>query len=233
MTATGTAKVWDLADASHDRVVRRRGRDLGGPVAAALGLVALSAAFAPGLEDEPRWCLVVAAGVTAVLVGFSALRRRQALLSLVLAVAGLLTPLAAAAVTADAALRAPAPVTSRVVADAALAHPDDGLVSTPAFDDLPTTTQADAQSFATAVVLRLRTLHGSFGPYPTSLALSTGSVVEGPGVLAGTALGVVPDGTRVGYEVTSSGEAFRVTVVSLTDPAATVSATSALLFGSH
>jgi hypothetical protein len=229
MTATGTTKVWDLADASRDRVARRRGTDLGGPVAAVLGVVAFGAAVAPGLSDEARWCLVAAAGATAVLVGFSALRRRQALLSLLLAVAGLLTPLAAGAVTMDAAMRAPAAVSSTVVADSALTEPADSLASSAAFVGLSHAAQVDATSFGTGVVLRLRTLHGSFGPYPTSLALSTGSVVEGPGVLQGTALGVVPTGFRLVYEVTASGGSFQVTVVSVADPAASVVATSALI----
>jgi hypothetical protein len=231
MTATGTTKVWDLTDASRDRAVRRRGADLGGPVATGLGLVALGAALAPGLGNETRWALVIAAGATAVLVGFSALRRRQALISLLLAVAGMLTPLAAGAVTMDSALRAPAAVASEVVAPATLTHPADSLTPSSAFGGLPSAAQIDAGSFATTLVLRLRSLHGSFGPYPTSLALSTGSVVEGPGLLQGTSLGVVPAGTRLVYEVTSSGDAFRVSVVSLTDPSATVSATSALIAG--
>lgn len=229
MTATGTTRVWDLADASRDHVARRRGTDLGGPVAAVLGLVALGAAVAPGLTEEARWCLVAAAGVTAVLIGFSALRRRQALLSLLLAVAGLLTPLAAGAITMDAAMRAPAAVASEVVADSALRNPADGLAPSSAFADLPQARRADATAFATALVLRLRTLHGSFGPYPTSLALSTGSVVEGPGLLQGTSLGVVPTGYRVVYEVASSGGTFQVTVASLADATATVAATSALI----
>lgn len=229
MTATGTAKVWDLADSSRDRLARRRGTDLGGPVATVLGVVALGASLAPGLADEPRWCLVAAAGATAVLVGFSALRRRQALLSLLLAVAGLLLPLAAGAVTMDSALRAPAAVSSAVVRTTRLAGDTDGLSTSAAFTALSRTAQVDAESFATTIVLRLRTLHGSFGPYPTSLALSTGSIVEGPGVLQGTSLGVVPNGARLVYEVTTSGDEFRVTVVSLADPAATVSATSALV----
>lgn len=229
MTATGTTRVWDLADASDDRPIRRRGTDLGGPSAAALGLVALGAAMAPGLSDEARWSAVIASGVVAVLVGFSALRRRQTLTALLLALAGLVAPLAAGGVTMDTALRAPAVVTSTVVADSALAVHADQLAPTAAFTGLPGAEQADANGFATALVLRLRTMHGSFGPYPTSLALSGGSVVEGPGVLRGTALGVVPDGLRLVYEVTSSGGAFRVTVVSTSDPDASVAATSALV----
>ena len=229
MTATGTTPVWDLTDASRDRTVRRRGTDLGGPVAAVLGLVALGAAFAPGLSNEARWAFVIAAGATALLVGFSALRRRQALISLLLAVAGLLTPVAAGAVTMDTAMRAPAAVVSKVVADSALTHPADALVTSTAMTALSHAEQSSAQAFATALVLRLRTLHGSFGPYPTSLALSTGSIVEGPGLLQGTSLGVVPEGTRLVYEVSESGGAFRVTVLSRTDPAASATATSALI----
>lgn len=230
MTTTGTTKVWDLADASRDRVPRRRGADVGGPIAAALGLVALGAAIAPGLAAEARWCLVIAAGGTAALIGFSALRRRQALVTLLLAVAGLLTPLAAGAVTMDSAMHAPTAVTSEVVKDSSLAHPDDGIVYSGPFADLPREEQVEAEAFATGLVLRLRTLHGPFGPFPASLALSTGSLVEGPGAFQGTSLGAVPERSRLLYQVTSSGSAFRVVVTSTTDPTATETVTSGLVF---
>lgn len=228
VSATGTTKVWDLADASHDRAVHRRGMDAGGPVAAVLGAVALGSAVAPGLTAEARSCLVVVAGTVAVLVGFSALRRRPALLSLVLAALGLIAPLVAGVVTMDAAMHAPAAVTSRTVPEDALAHPADALRTSAGFADLPAHQRADAQAFATGLVLRLRTLHGSWGPYPTSLRLSDDSVVEGSGLLQGTELGVVPDTSRLVYEVTPSGRAFRVAVVSTADPTAVVSADSGL-----
>lgn len=226
---TGRSKVWDLADASTEQTVRRRGTDLGGPVAAVLGVIAFAAAAAPGIPVTTRWCLVAAAGSIAVLVGFSAMRRRQALLSLLLAVAGLLIPMAAGAVTVAAAMRAPATVQSAVVPDRMLQDPPGGLRPSAAFSSLPTAQQRDAAAFATAVVLRIRTLHGSFGPYPTSLVLADGSVVEGQGRWSGMSLGAVPADSRVVYTVSRTGDAFRVTVVSTLAEDATVTASSSLV----
>lgn len=228
--ATGREKVWDLADASVDRVVRRRGRDLGGPIAAALGVVALAGAVAPGVDGPTRWCVVAVAGSVAVLVGFSAMRRRQAVLSLLLALAGLVVPVIAGVVTVADAVRAPAAVQSAVAAHE-LRDPPGGLQPSAAFASLPDRQQSDAAAFATTLVERIRTLHGSFGPYPTSLALSHGSVVEGSGRLGGMSLGVVPAHARLLYTVSRSGDAFRVTVVARSDEDATVTATSSLVTG--
>ncbi|GAA2753418.1 hypothetical protein [Amnibacterium kyonggiense] len=231
MTATGTTgrpKVWDLADASVERSVRRRGTDPGGPVAAALGVVAFAAAAAPGVADPTRWSVVAAAGSIAVLVGFSAMRRRQAVLSLLLALAGLVLPVVAGVVTIADAVRAPAAVHSTVAAHE-LRDPPGGLQPSAAFASLSGRQQSDASAFATTLVERIRTLHGSFGPYPTSLSLSHGSVVEGSGRLGGMSLGVVPAEARLLYTVSRSGDAFRVTVVSRSDEDATVTATSSLV----
>lgn len=235
MTATiggremSATRVYDLADASSTRQVRRRGMDLGGPIAAVFGGVALGAAVAPGLPADARWSLVVGSGAIGLLVGLSTIRRRQALLSLLLAFAGLAAPLAAGAITTIVTTAAPPPVATEVVPDRALAVPGDALTSSAAFAGLTRHDRADAEAFATALVLRLRTLHGSFGPYPASLRLSDGSVVEGAGLLEGTALGVVPADARLEYRVTRSGSAFRVVVVSTEDPAATVAADSSLM----
>lgn len=228
-SAAGATKVWDLADASLHRGARRHGFDLGGPIAAALGGVALGAAVAPGVNIDARWCLVAGAGVVALLVAFSAIRRRQALVSLLLALTGLLSPLAAGAVAVDTTMAAKPAVTSAVVSDASLTAVDDALVTTRAFTAMSRERRADAAAFATSLVLRLRTLHGSSGPYPTSLDLSDGSVVEGAGLLQGTALGVVPTDARLDYRVTTSGSAFQVVVVSDDDPRATVTANSSLV----
>lgn len=228
MPPAGTTTVWDLADASRSRGPRRRGIDLGGPIAAALGVVALGAAVAPGLRIDTRWCLVGAAGAIGLLVAGSALRRRQALLSLLLAAAGLVAPLAAGAVTMQTAAAQPAQVISRVVPDASLVVSQVTLVRSPGFTALSSRRQADAEAFATALVLRLRTLHGVWGPYPAALALSGGSVVEAAGEMQGTALGAVPAEERLEYRVTTSGDAFAMRVVVLGHPDASVEAGSAL-----
>lgn len=232
MTATGTSRperVWDLTDASTGRPVTRRRTPLSAPVSAGIGLVAVAASVAPGVDGATRWSVVAATGVVAAVVGFSAVRRRQTLLSLLLAVAGLLLPVAAVAVTVGSAIRAPAAVQSSVVTDDAVAASPGGLRASAAFSSLPAGQRTDAEAFATTLVLRLRALHGAFGPYPTSLALSNGSVVEGAGPLGGTSLGVVPARARLRYEVSRSGDAFRVTVVSIGDAHASVAATSSLV----
>lgn len=234
MTATGTAdrrRVWDLADASTGRAIRRRGIDTGGPVSAALGLAAVVGAVAPGLTDTTRWCVVAALGAVALLVGFAALRRRQAALSLLLALAGLVLPVVAGGVTVIGGLRTPPAVQSSVAVHE-LRDPPGGPRTSSAFASLPAGRQQDATAFATALVLRIRTLHGSFGPYPTSLTLSRGAVVEPSGRFSGLSLGVLPADARLVYTVSRSGEAFRVTLVSTTDDTATVTATSSLLTGS-
>ncbi|MGT2427062.1 hypothetical protein [Amnibacterium kyonggiense] len=233
MTATGTGgrpRVWDLEDATIAHAVRRRGRDLGGPAAAALGVVSFAAAAAPGPPDPTRWCVVAASGTVAVLVGFSAMRRRQAALALLLALAGVLIPVAAGVVAVAEAAAAPATVQS-TVAEHGLQDPPAGLLPSGSFASLPAADRSAASAFATTLVLRIRDLHGSFGPYPASLALSHGSVVEGPGPLGGTALGVVPAQARLVYTVSRTGDAFRVTVVSTDDEAASVTATSSLVAG--
>lgn len=211
--APGAGRVWDLADASAGRAVRRRGWDHGGPLAATLGLVALGAALAPEIAVETRWTVVGAAGLVALLVAGSAVRRRQALLSLLLAFAGLVAPLAAGAVATAATLAQPPLVTSAVVPDRALPTAPEALVASDAFAERPAGEQAAAREFATALVLRLRTVHGAFGPYPAALRLSHGSVVEAAGAMQGTSLGAVPRNARLEYRVTRSGGAFAVSVV--------------------
>jgi hypothetical protein len=233
MTAAGTTKVWDLADGSSAHGAHRRGMDLGGPIAATLGVLSLGAAVAPGLPAEARWSLVVGAGVVALLVALSAIRRRQAVLSMLLAFAGLVCPIAAGAVMIDGAMSAKPTVTSAVVPDNAFLAVDDTLVSTPAFATLAPGRRADAEAFATSLVLRLRTLHGTFGPYPTSLQLSNGSVVEGAGGMRGTALGMVPADARLRYDVTASRTTFRVIVLADGNDAASVTASSALAASSR
>jgi hypothetical protein len=212
--APGAGRVWDLADASAGRAVRRRGWDHGGPLAATLGLVALGAALAPEIAVETRWTVVGASGLVALLVAGSAVRRRQALLSLLLAFAGLAAPLAAGAVATAATLAQPPVVTSTVVPDRALPTAPEALVASDALAGRPAGEQAAAREFATALVLRLRTVHGAFGPYPAALRLSHGSVVEAAGAMQGTSLGAVPRNARLEYRVTRSGGAFAVTVVS-------------------
>ncbi|RIX27909.1 hypothetical protein [Amnibacterium setariae] len=211
--APGAGRVWDLADTSAGRAVRRRGWDHGGPLAATLGLVALGGAFAPDIAVETRWTVVGAAGLVALLVAGSAVRRRQALLSLLLAFAGLVTPLAAGAVATAATLAQPPVVTSTVVPDRALPTAPQALVASDAFAERPADEQEAAREFATALVLRLRTVHGAFGPYPAALRLSNGSVVEAAGAMQGTSLGAVPRNARLEYRVTRSGGAFAVSVV--------------------
>jgi hypothetical protein len=228
-TSAGATKVWDLADATQQSRGRRRGMDAGGPIAAALGGVALCAAIAPGLPLDARWCLVAGAGVVALLVACSAIRRRQALLSLLLALTGRVAPVAAVAITVDATTAAPAAVTSSIVSDASLGAMHEFVVPSVAFVALPSVRQTEAEAFATALVLRLRSLHGTSSPYPPSLQLSNGSIVEGSGVLQGAALSAAPNGTRLVYEVTATGSAFRIVVISGHDSEARVTADSSLV----
>lgn len=228
-TTPGATRVWDLADASAGQVGGRRGAGPGGPVAAVAGIAAVVAALAPGLPLELRWTGVAVAGLVALPVGFRTLRRRLTATSLVLALVGVLTPFVAGVATWDGADAAPPTVRSTTVPDADMVIAEQTLSQTPAFTALPPAERADAAVFAGALALRLRALHGSWGPFPTALEQTQGSIVETTGPLRGAPLGALPRGMRLEYEVAASGSAFRVTVVSVPSPDASVSATSALV----
>jgi hypothetical protein len=228
-TAPGANRVWDLTDASVGPARGRRGTGWGGPVAATAGVLAVVAAVAPGLPIELRWTGVAVAGLVALPVGFSTLRGRLSATSLVLALVGVVTPFVAGVATWDGATAAPPAVRSTTVPDATMTVAEQTLSESSAFAALPPAEKADAAAFAGALALRLHALHGSWGPFPTALQQSQGSLVETTGLLRGAPLGAVPRGTRLEYEVAASGSAFRVTVVSVPHPDATVSATSALV----
>ncbi len=228
-TAPGANRVWDLADASVGPARSHRGTGWRGPVAASVGVVALLVALAPGMAAELRWSGVAVAALVALPVGFSTLRRRLTATSLVLALVGVVSPFVAGVATWDGANAAPPLVRSTTVPDATMTVAEQTLSESSAFAALPPSERADAAAFAGAVALRLHALHGSWGPFPTALQQSQGSLVETTGLLRGAPLGAVPRGTRLEYEVAASGSAFRVTVVSIPHPDASVSATSALV----
>jgi hypothetical protein len=228
-TAPGANRVWDLADASTGSARSRRGTGWGGPVAATAGAAAVVAALAPGLPLELRWTGVVVAGLVALPVGFATLRRRLTATSLVLALLGVVAPFVAGVATWDGATAAPPAVRSITVPDATMTVAEQTLTRSRAFAALPAAERADAAAFAGALALRLHALHGSWGPFPTALQQSQGSLVETSGLLQGAPLGAMPRDTRLEYEVAASGSAFRVTVVSIPHPDASVSATSALV----
>lgn len=229
MTAAGTVKVWDLNDSSaHRRRPGRRSLDLAAPIAAVLGVIALVAALWHGMPTVNRWCVVVPFGGIGLLVGFSALRRRQTAMSMLLALAGIVLPIAAGVIAATAS-DAPPAVTNSSIADTALADVPTVLTPSPTFGALPADERTQDEALVDALVLRLRSLHTRYGPFPTQLAQSNGQIVESAGLLRGTPLGVLPIHSVLRYEVARSGETFRVTVVSTTDPTATVSGTSELM----
>ena len=227
--APGADRVWDLADATVGPARSRRGTWWGGPVAASIGVAAVGVALAPGVPTELRWSGVAVAVLVALPVGFSTLRHRLTATSFALALVGVVAPFVAGVAAWDGATAAPPVVRSTTVPDATMAAADRTLSESAAFAALPADDRADATAFAAALALRLHALHGSWGPFPVALQQSQGSLVETTGPLRGAPLGAVPRGTRLEYEVATSGSAFRVTVVSIPHPDASVSATSALI----
>lgn len=222
----GGFHVWDLADDSSGWTRRRRTVGWGGPIAATAGVAALAAGLTPALPAELRWCGVIAAGLVAVPVGFSTLRRRLAATSIALALVGVITPFAAGVAVWDATVTTAPVVRNRTVPDAEMYVAEQTPSQNRAFAALPRRDRDEAAAFAAALALRLHTLHGSWGPFPGALQQTQGSLVEMSGPMAGAPLGAVPAGTRIEYDVAASGTAFRITVVSIPHPQASVSMTS-------
>lgn len=229
MAVTGTDKVWDLSDSSLHRHHERRGLDLGGPIALALAVVALAAAAADGVPLVTRCCLVASFGGVGMLVALSSLRRRQTPASVAVALLGLVLPLAAVALAVAAINAAPASVTNSTLRSSALAIAGTAPSPSPEFAELPLGDRADATRTAEQLVFRLRTLHGTDGPFPTQLASSEGTVVELSGIYRGIPLGVLAEGTHLLYAATADGCAFRITIVSNVHPEASISVNSTLV----
>ncbi|WP_133763701.1 hypothetical protein [Amnibacterium kyonggiense] len=227
-TLSGATPVWDLSTVSQRRYTPRVRPSRTAPAAAGFGLAALGSATVLPAAPETRWFLVVALGLVAVLVGVAALRRRQTRRGLLLAIVGVLAPAIAVAAVAVQAAQAPATVTSSTVQRATLQPDSNALVPTPGFTTLAGERQVAMRDFLSATVLQLQTMHGSWAPLPTALAVSNGALVERDGVFQGTALGAVPESDRVTYQVSSDGTAFRLSVSSATDPRATIWADRAL-----
>ena len=227
-SVTGAATVWDLESVSRGHIAHRARPDYGGAIAATLGVVAFCAGVAPPLSIATHWCLVIAFGAGAVLVGFSALRRRQTRAAVLLATLGLLLPVTAVTAVIVTAALEPATVTNVTVKDSSLEPGSTGVVTSPGFAQLSIEQRSTAGAFLTALVLQLQTMHGSWAPFPTSLGVSNGSLVEGSGILRGTTLGTVPEGDRLVYQVSPHGAAFRVAVVATSDVDASIAAESSM-----
>lgn len=231
MTSDGSVQVWDLHDETQGvTVFEDRGHELdfAGPIAALLGAVSVGAALSAGLPVLFRWVLVVGLGVAAFVVAVAGLRRPQTVLTLGLAAVGLLAPVAAAVVLSSTPLTASTVVRNTSMPATTTGATSTTLTRTAAFEALPATDRRAAGTFASGLVLRLRTLHGDYGPFPEKLALSGGGVVEAAGDLRGTPLGPLPDGMRLTYSVTADRTAFRVVVNDVDVATATVRADSTL-----
>jgi hypothetical protein len=216
--------VWDLGAASQRRFTPRARPSHAGPVAAAFGVVALGAALLPSVAIETRLFFTIGFGVISALVGFSALRRRQTRTALLLAVVGVAAPVLAIAAIVLQSVQEPATVTSSTVQRATLQPDSSALVPSHEFGALTSDEQGEMKAFLVATVLQLQTMHGSWAPFPRSVAVSNGVLVEGDGILRGASLGAMPRGEILAYEVSSDGTAFRVAISSSSDPSAVIRA---------
>lgn len=214
--------VWDLDSAVQRRFTPRARTSPAGPIAASFGLAAFCAALAPSTGIETRLFFVVVFGSVSVLVGVSALRRRQTRSALVLAAVGAVAPAIAIVLVVLAATQAPARVTSSTVQRPSLQPDSSALVPTGDFASLSASERSTTRAFLTMLAAQIQTTHGPSVPLPHLLAVSNGVLVEGDGILQGTTLAALPEGENVVYQLASDGSAFRITVSSSSDPRATI-----------
>lgn len=232
MTTTNrTPEVWDLSDDTvypppqieHEPVAA----DRSGPIAAGAGVLALVAALIPDLPSVSRWCLLIGLGVVAVLVGFSALRRRQILLTVLLAVTGIALPVLA--VLGTVLLPRPAaPVENAVLAADSPTSTSATVQSTPRLRTASLADRTVAEEAAARLALHLRAMHGSAGPFPLSLSNDDDMLVETGGAIDGVQVGRIPAGVHVHYAVAPDQRFFEVRVALDADPSAAATADSTI-----
>jgi hypothetical protein len=217
-------RVWDLSSVAPRRPAPRARRSHAGPVAAAFGVAALLAAAIPSAESVTRLFFIIGFGGISALVGFSALRRRQTSVALLLALVGVAAPAIAITCVVLQTTHEPATVTSSTVQRATLQPDSSALVPTREFDTLSIDERDAMKAFVSATAQQIQSLHGAWAPLPSALQISGGTLVESDGLFRGTALGAVPPGQRLTYEVARDGSAFRIAITSSKHPGAMVSA---------
>ena len=216
------ARVWDLTSATPSRTLPRSRPNHAGAIAAAFGVAALLALAVPSGDGVTRLFIVTGLGAIAALVGFSALRRRQTIAALLLAVVGIAAPAIAIGCVVLQSAQAPATVTSAIVQRATLQPDSSALIPTREFDSLPKDERDAMKAFVSATAQQIQSLHGAWAPLPHGLQNANGTLVESDGLFRGTALGGLPSGARLAYEVSSDGTAFRISVASAKHPEARV-----------